>query len=461
MERHRDRHRDVDPHHASLHFLHELARIVTVTGKDSAAVTKFMAIHRIDGGLVVRHANNAQHRPEDLFAIDTHLRRNVVKQGTANVVAVRVTRHLIVAAIGHQGSALFHAQIDITQDFLLVRRGYQRPHLVFFATLFKPWTNAQLSDQRLQSGNQFIGRVVADDHRHRQRHATLASRAECAAHQGIDRRVQIGVRHDDGLVFRRAEGLHPLAVGTGGSIDMFRHRRGADKAHRLNVGIGAQLRGFFVCAMHHIEYAVRQPGFFQQFGHANRGRRHQRRGLEHKGIAAGQRDREHPHRHHRREVEGGDTRDHAQWLHQREAVNAAADVRRIFALDQMWNAAGKFHHFDAAGQFAQRIGIHLAMLADNQRRQLVAMLFQQRLKIEHDARTAQRCGARPVGKCLVGHVNGLLHLGGSALRHAAFNLPGSRIMHVDGLIAAAQAHLPANKVTHGFHVSPSFKSAVA
>jgi hypothetical protein len=34
-------------------------------------------------------------------------------------------------------------------------------------------------------------------------------------------------------------------------------------------------------------------------------------------------------------------------------------------------------------------------------------------------------------------------------------------MHVDGLIAAAQAHLPANKVTHGFHVSPSFKSAVA
>jgi hypothetical protein len=34
-------------------------------------------------------------------------------------------------------------------------------------------------------------------------------------------------------------------------------------------------------------------------------------------------------------------------------------------------------------------------------------------------------------------------------------------MHVDGLIAAAQAHLPTNKVTHGFHVTPSFKSAVA
>jgi hypothetical protein len=61
----------------------------------------------------------------------------------------------------------------------------------------------------------------------------------------------------------------------------------------------------------------------------------------------------------------------------------------------------------------------------------------------------------------MGDIDGLFHLGGGALRDAPFNLPGSRVMHVDGLIAAAQAHLPANKVTHGFHVSPSFKSAVA
>ncbi|BBI92996.1 ribokinase-like domain-containing protein [Serratia symbiotica str. Tucson] len=116
---------------------------------------------------------------------------------------------------------------------------------------------------------------------------------------------------------------------------------------------------------------------------------------------------------------------------------------------------------NTTGQFAQPIGVNLAVFTDDQRRQFVTMLFQQRLKIEHDARPAQRCGARPVGKSLVSHVNGLLHLRGSALCDAAFNLPGSRVMHIDGLIAAAQAHLPTNKVTRGFHVSPSFKAVVA
>ena len=57
----------------------------------------------------------------------------------------------------------------------------------------------------------------------------------------------------------------------------------------------------------------------------------------------------------------------------------------------------------------------------------------------------------------MGHVDGLFDFGGGALRDVPLNLPAGRVVHVNGLITAAQAHLPANKVTHGFHVTPSFQ----
>ena len=100
---------------------------------------------------------------------------------------------------------------------------HQRPHFILFAALLQARPDAQLRDQRLQFGDQFVGGIVTDHHGDRQRHAALAGRAERAAHQRVDRGVQIGVRHDDRLILRRAEGLHPLAVRAGGGVDMFRH----------------------------------------------------------------------------------------------------------------------------------------------------------------------------------------------------------------------------------------------
>ncbi len=52
------------------------------------------------------------------------------------------------------------------------------------------------------------------------------------------------------------------------------------------------------------------------------------RGLEDEGVAADQRHRKHPQRHHGRKVERRDAGGHAQRLAQRVAVDARADVRR-------------------------------------------------------------------------------------------------------------------------------------
>ena len=78
-------------------------------------------------------------------------------------------------------------------------------------------------------------------------------------------------------------------------------------------------------------------------------------GLEHEGVAAGDRHREHPHRHHHREVERRDAGDHAERLAQRPVVDAGGDLVGVVALEQLRNAAGELDDVDAARDLALRV----------------------------------------------------------------------------------------------------------
>ncbi len=286
-----------------------------------------------------------------------------------------------------------------------MRGGDNRPHLILFCALLDARSDAQRFDQRRQASNQLVGGIVADRDHDRQRHAAFASGAKGAAHNGIHRRVEIGVRHDDSVVLRRAECLHAFAVGAGGFIDVLSDAGRANEAHRRDARIFIELLGVFVGRVHHVKHAVRQACFFQQLRHTHRCGRIERRRLKHKGVTAGQRDREHPQRHHCREVKRGNTRNHSHRLHQRVAVNACAYVCRVFALNQMRNAAGELYHFKPARQLALRIRPHFAVFRDNQFSQLVAVLLHQRLEVKQNARAAQRRSFRPGGEGVMRHFN--------------------------------------------------------
>ena len=71
---------------------------------------------------------------------------------------------------------------------------------------------------------------------------------------------------------------------------------------------------------------------------------------------------EHPHRHHGREVERRDARDHSQRLADLIHVNAAAGLFGEAAFKQMGNAAGELDVFQAARHFAHSVRQGLAML---------------------------------------------------------------------------------------------------
>ncbi len=170
-------------------------------------------------------------------------------------------------------------------------------------------------------------------------------------------------------------------------------------------------------ALHNIEYTVGQASFLEQTGQDQRCGRVPLRGLEHKGIAAGDGDGEHPHRHHGREVERSYTGANPQGLAHCDHIDAGSNVFTELAFHELRNAARKFHDFQAAGNFAVRVAEHLAMFSRNGFGQLVGMLFNERLELEHHPRAAQRWCGRPGRERISSRIDSGINQAGTGQRN--------------------------------------------
>ena len=226
---------------------------------------------------------------------------------------------------------------------------------------------------------------------------------------------------------------------------------GAHKADGFDVGVLQQGVYRHFVALHHIEDPVRQPSLLEQIGHQQSGRRVGGAGFEHKGIARGNRHRKHPHRHHDRKVKRRDARHHAQRLAQRPVVHAGGHLFGEVGFEQLGNAGGKFHNFNATGHFALGIGKHLAVLGGNQVRQRIAVLVEQLQKFKQNSRALEGRGVCPSWKCRVGGGYRALHLFGAGQRCAAGHGAGGRVGYI--LIAARSTgyHMACQKVVNSAH----------
>ncbi len=352
------------------------------------------------------HTHYRQHRTEDLFLVDRHIRLDVVEQRAADIEAVLMAGYGMTAAIGDQRRALLHTLGDIAFDLGLVRTGHQRAHL---GIGLHAVADLQRARAFREARHQLVGDIA---HRYgdRDRHAAFAGRTIRGTDQRIDRLVEIGIRHHHQVVLGAAQGLHALAVLGPFRIDVLGDRRRADERQRLDVWMREQRVHGFLVALHDIEHAIGQSRLAQQIGNQQARRRIALRRLQHEGIAAGDCHREHPHRHHHREVERRDAGHHAQRLAQVPVVDAAADVVGEIGLEQVGDAAGEFHHLDAARDFAPGVREHLAVLARDQRGQVVVVLVEQFLELEQDARAAQRRRVGPGGERGLGGGDGIGHV---------------------------------------------------
>ena len=207
----------------------------------------------------------------------------------------------------------------------------------------------------------------------------------------------------------------PCAVPRG--VDVARDRRRADEADRLDVGVGQQRVHRLLVAVDDVEDARRHPGPGQQLGDEERRGRIALGRLQDEGVAAGERDREHPHRHHAGEVERRDAGDDPERLAQRVAVDVGADVLRHLALQEVRDADRELDHLEPAGHLAERVVVGLAVLGRDQLGDLVGVLLQQELELVEDARAAQRRRLRPGRPSRLGDRDDLANLRGGGERH--------------------------------------------
>ncbi|MNO71058.1 hypothetical protein D3C76_619610 [compost metagenome] len=408
-----------------------------------------MVVDQLHGCFEAVHADDAQHRAEDFLLVDGHLRGDAVEQGAADEEAVLVAGDLVAAAIHQQLGALLDAAVDVAGDLGLRRAGDQRAHVQAAVGAGADLQGLDLRDDLL---HQRIGDLVAHAHGHGDGHAALAAGTVGGAHERADGVVEVGVGHQHGVVLRPAQGLHALAALGAFGIDVLGDRGRADEAQGLHFRrLDQRVHGFLV-AVHHVQHALRQTGFLEQFGDQQGRARVALGRLEDEGVAAGDGQRVHPQRNHRREVERGDAGDHADRLEVAPGVDIRAYVAAVFALQQFRCGGGVLDVLDAALQLAGGIFDGLAVLFADQFDDALLIGFQQLLEAEQHLRALGRRGVAPGREGGLGGIDSLLHGLAAGQRDLVDGFAGGRVEDVGGAAGVGQ-QLAVDQVLDGAHCS--------
>ena len=91
MPSHRHRNRHIDADHAHLNAPRKFTRHIAVAGEATHTIAKLMRVDQIHRLRKVFDAHAAQHRAKNLFFVDAHLRRDMVKQSAAHPKAFFAT----------------------------------------------------------------------------------------------------------------------------------------------------------------------------------------------------------------------------------------------------------------------------------------------------------------------------------------------------------------------------------
>ena len=100
-------------------------------------------------------------------------------------------------------------------------------------------------------------------------------------------------------------------------------------------------------------------------------------------------------------LNGRDAGDDAERLAVGPAVDLGADIAAVLALEQMRNAAGEIDDVDAAGKFAERVGVRLAVLLRDRAGDRVGVTIQQLLEAEHVLDALERRRGAPAAAAVL------------------------------------------------------------
>jgi hypothetical protein len=207
-------------------------------------------------------------------------------------------------------------------------------------------------------------------------------------------------------------------------------------AHQRPAGLGG--------AVDDVEHARRQPCLAVDLGEPERGERRQLRGLEHHGVAAGERRRGLPAGDLQGIIPGADAGADAERLAPGVAEGVAAEVDVLAVqsgglarevLDAVGAGIDVDHH---------RLGDRLAGILDLEPGELVAARAQEVGGASEDPPARRTGERRPRAERVLGRSDRPVDVLGSRNLHPGERLPGRRIDRLEGLARARVDRLPAD-----------------
>ena len=264
-----------------------------------------------------------------------------------------------------------------------MRRGDERPHVRLRRAIRRTDTNRL---RRRHERRQHPFRRRAHRERCGARHAAFARAAESSLRQAFHGLRDIRVRHHHNVIFRSAIRLHAFPVPRPRLVNIPRDRRRSDERNRAHFRMREQRIHALAPAMHEIQHALWQPRFFQKLHERHRRQRHLLAWLQHERISTHQREREHPERHHRGEIERRDPGAHAERLEHRLAVHPAREIFQRAAHQQRRRTARILDILQPAKKTPARLHQRLPMLARNDRAQPVKVFLHELPVAKHHPR---------------------------------------------------------------------------
>src|SRR5690554_2255187 len=186
-----------------------------VCSSDLGAVAVGAVVDQLDGFAKVVRVHASEHRAEDFFFIDVHLRRDFAEQCGPYPVTVRQSIHGTATTVQHQFRTLGLTSGNQGFDTLL---GLTADNRAIAGTGVVPGTRAYFRHGFLEFRNPLLR--SAYKHRHGDSHAALAGGTHRGTHQGIDHLLLVGVRHDHHVILGTGEALHTLHVAGAGFVDV-------------------------------------------------------------------------------------------------------------------------------------------------------------------------------------------------------------------------------------------------
>ncbi len=441
---------EVDTNLAGINLVLELAGGSTRASEDGSTVAPRIGVGHGNGIIEGLGLEADEDRSEDLLLVASHVGLDVGDNGGVNPVATLIaSRGGRVAAVDEDGGTLLLSRVDDVEDALVGLARDDGAEVgggeVAGAALELAGTLSELREPSLG---------LTDEDSGGESHAALTGSTEGSTSELVEGGLLVGVRHDSAMVLGSHVGLDTL-VGLGSAgVDVLTGSVGADEGDTADARLVADVVDAVVGTVDHVEHTVGETSLLGEAGQNEGSRRSLLRGLEDHGVTNSGGNGEHPEGNHGGEVERADTTHDAKGLAVGVGVNVLGELLKSLTLEIAGETACVLDDLETTENGTLGIGDDLAVFSNDCINQLLLVIANKLLELEHVALTNAHGSVAPGRESSGSSISGSLHFLLSGLGNLSNHLVRGGVHDINPLVGLGLNKLTVDeerKASHGRH----------